>query len=196
MLFVYFIHLCKEGKERNVMSGIFTAQIIPFCSEKSKLQIIFDQIVSCDLVRLGSKKVDLSKPGLYVKSPSQNNSLSFLLQKALVQKIRHDYVSLWWEINDVSTYLLLLNYTVDPVMTAYNQTNEVKENWPFHCNVWWYEETEEPIPKCCSSWKSCCIIIWDRKIFGNNVAANWWRLSEARIVPLCFSNINLAWFGG
>lgn len=96
--------------------------------------------------------------GLYVKSPSQNNSLSFLLQKALMQKIRHDYVSSWWEINDVSTYLLLLNYGVDPVMTAYNQTSEVKENWSLQCKVWWYEETEEPFPKCSSSWKSCCII--------------------------------------
>jgi len=60
MLFVYLIHLCKERhKERSATSGNFTAQIILFCSEKSKLQIIFDQIDYCDLVRPGSKKKDL-----------------------------------------------------------------------------------------------------------------------------------------
>lgn len=76
------------------MFCISTAQIILFRGKKSKLQIIFDQIDSCDLVRPGSQKKRTShKPDLYVQSPSQNNSLSFLMQKAAMQKIRHDYVS-------------------------------------------------------------------------------------------------------
>lgn len=65
------------------MSRIFTAQIILFCSEQSKLQIICDQIDFYELVRPESKK-DISQIRSACKIPSQNDSLLFLLQKALM----------------------------------------------------------------------------------------------------------------
>lgn len=85
MLFVYLIHLSKERKEEGIVtSHIFTAQIILFCSEQSKLQIICNQIDFYELVRPETKKMDILQIRSACKIPSQNDSLLFLLQKALM----------------------------------------------------------------------------------------------------------------
>lgn len=62
--FVYLINVHKEEKKKKkkskcYMSGIFTAEIILLCRENSNLQIRFDQIDSCDLVRPGRRKKHL-----------------------------------------------------------------------------------------------------------------------------------------